>query len=197
MRSQIDARWFVFAALLLFPATSSAQRPGMFLFRNLDLLLISMESVQDELQLKPNQGELLEALGEDLRSQRTFRRRRRERSRPTPKTTEVSVPDKLVHVVLEEDQIKRLTELRFQFQGPYAIDDDGLLNDLQLSSEQLDAIREVREDESALSLSKLMELIGDEKAKIWRKSMGKRFRFDEELSSFRATFYRFKRGSTR
>lgn len=180
------------------PAASLAQQEDdgasrFFQSNNLDLLLISTSIVQNDLEITPSQGELLEALGEDLRSQPGFSptpsrrggRGRGRRGRGIPSS------DRIIRVLLEKEQYKRLSEVRFQFQGPYAIDNEEFAKQVKLTSEQLEAIREARTNKRVLRHSQFVELIGEEKANAWRDSLGKRVPFRGQLTRYRSEYLDF------
>jgi|GEM_PF-2350439 len=174
--------------LMVAPATSWAQEPSwLFLSNNLDLLLISTSTVQNELKITSGQGELLEALGEDLRSQPGFSPPGRG---PGPRRLAQDIPnsDRIIRVLLEQEQNKRLSEVRFQFQGPFAIDHEEFSKKIKLSEEQLEAVREARTKKRILRHSQLVELIGEDKANTWRKSLGKRLSFGREFAAYRSKY---------
>ena len=103
------------------------------------------------------------------------------------------VTEKLSSVILEEKQARRLREVRRQFEGLYAVDNDSFAKHLHLSNKQITGIRRIRSaDDEINALDLLDKVIDDEQLDKWQESLGKEFEFDADLLEFRR-FYLARR----
>ena len=177
--------------LVSLPLTLTAQengrdrRPGSNRRRgseDVSLLLISSGDVQRELDITPAQGELLEAIGEDLSSQRRGSYSRAERTR------RAELPKRLFRVVLDEDQSDRLAQIGLQFKGPFAIEDDKFAEAVAISDDQLAAVRRARSKQVELSSARLRELVGNSAAEKWKSQLGENFNFRGRLGRLRSAY---------
>ena len=188
--------WLFLVLFVLHPIAAMGQEPGREP-RNgrrrgrswdISLILISTGDVQRELDITPSQGELLEALGEDLGAQRRGRPRGRRES-SGERNHRLELPERLFRVVLDEEQFERLVQIGLQFKGPYAIEDEEFAETMALSDEQIDAIRKARSKKRDLSAARIRDLLGDSKAEKWDSEMGKTFRFRGELRELRTIYF--------
>lgn len=144
--------------------------------------LITLPEVQEELGLSSEQSRLLEALQADITSQRSSRNSasREERN---------AVIAKLWNVLLEENQAKRFGEIRFQFEGLYVIDRDNradFMKDMDLTEEQLRAIRQLRGDRNPIELITALDgLLEVAQLKKWERKLGPVFEFSDDTLAFR------------
>lgn len=156
---------------------------------DISLLLISDGDVQRELDISPAQGELLEAIGEDLSAQRRGRSNGRGRNRSREdRNRRADIPRRLFQVVLDEEQSERLAQIGFQFKGPFAIDDDRFAKAVELGNEQLEVIRKARSKNSEMNYAQLKELLGKSSAEKWRTQLGDDFNFRGYLRRLRTAY---------
>ena len=179
--------------VMMFNFTCSAQRFGPPRTLDPNLILLSLPQVQRELEISHRQTELLEAVREDLIAQmRTRRRGRQGDQEDRAKLRDVT--EKLSSVILEEKQARRLREVRRQFEGLYAVDNDSFAKHLNLSNKQITGIRRIRSaDDEINALDLLDKVIDDGQLDKWQESLGKEFEFDEDLLEIRR-FYLARRG---
>lgn len=152
---------------------------------DISLLLISSGDVQRELDITPAQGELLEAIGEDLGAQ-GGRGRRGESAEDRRYRTEL--PRRLFQVVLDEDQSKRLAQIGFQFKGAFAIDDEQFAQAVSLNDEQIAVVKKARDEQPDIGYNRLQELLGSSTAQKWKTQMGKSFNFRGPLRQLRMAY---------
>lgn len=186
------------------------------------MFLLAVPEVQKELDVAPEQQELLDALQEDLRTQRRglFRRGRGRRGRGSDRGDRMQSlnrqMEKLVATVLERQQNERLHELRLQHEGLDALDRPEFVEVLGLSEAQIEEIRELRDAERLARFEPERErLSNSERARRdheletnvwavltkkqeqrWKSARGKAFKFPDRQRSGRRGF-RNRRGNAR
>ncbi len=180
----------LFLMLMAFPCV--AQPPGSRGGPRVDsaVVLIDLTEVQQELDVNRPQLEMLESLQSDLEAQLRGRRSRRRRD-PAERQKQREVMTKLLKVVLDKDQSKRFSELQLQFESLYAIDRAEFAKELELSEEQIESIRDIREDiESAVDTDDVLEdVLSYKQIKKWQARLGRRFAFTEEGIAIQTLFF--------
>lgn len=171
-----------------------AQPPGSGRGFNMSALIISLPEVNDELKINSRQMKMLEALQADISAQRT-RRSSAEERRQRGETNA-----KLFKVILDKKQAKRFAELELQFESLYAFDREDIGEELKLTDEQLQAIREARrerEDATTDPVSVLGGVLEQGQLQKWTSRVGEPFEFSEQAIEFRTWYYGRRFGSRR
>lgn len=172
---------FSILSFLVLPQEVSAQRGregfGFRGQRDVSILLLSTRDIRRELDVSREQRRMVDALLTDIQAQK---------SRRSSSTT----AEKLMRVVLREDQSKRLEQLRLQFEGPYAVDDETFSKEIQLTDEQRATVEDLRKKQLISDIKDLSDELGDEPVSKWRKQLGKPYPFAPEISLLREEYFK-------
>jgi len=194
----------VLLTVVLVSATAVAQQPGgrrggfgrSGMPRGLSFLL-AVPDIREHLSISDEQEQLFGALIVDLRSQRFAARDRQgppanpaqpgEFSKRMDKLTQQG--DELIGILLEPKQVKRLHEIRLQYDGVRALNRPDFAKSLRLNEEQQEQILAIRGDSprgrvNPEQAAQILATLTDEQKETWNRMKGKVYVFPDWLADY-------------
>ena len=156
--------------------------------------LMAVSEVREHLAITDEQEELFGGLILDWRAQLFAGMRRRRPGGPgrgeegrRRRGQLIQQFDELLAILLEPEQIKRLRELRLQYDGVSALDKPDFAKSLELSEEQQEQIKAIRGDQpgqraNAQQEAQILATLTDEQKDTWNRMKGEVFVFPESLA---------------